>query len=176
MSEILCDIVIFDVKHFSDERGSFTEAFVESKMAQQGLPPVKQINVSYNQANVVRGFHLQVRKPQGKYIRVLKGRATACLLDLRHGTFGDTVQVELTPHGKAIYVPPGFGNSFWTHEETIYHYGCTDEYDLGGELGVNPMDPAIGTPWRSRVRSGGSVIVSQKDLSLPNLADFRSHL
>ncbi len=161
------DIVIFDNTYFDDERGSFTEVFVEWKMATFGLPPIKQINVSFSKANVVRGFHLQTRKPQGKYIRVLRGSATACVIDVRPGSFGVITEVFLGD-AQSMYLPPGFANGFWTHSETIYHYGCTDEYDPGGESGVNPMDPALETLWK-----GKDVIVSPKDLRLPTLEEFR---
>ena len=131
---------------------------------------MKQINIATSRPGVVRGFHLQHKNPQGKLIRVLSGKAIACILDLRKDspTYGQTETFELNESSAVLYVPPGFGNSYWTLTDVVYHYVCTEEYDPWSDHGVNPLDPAIETPW-----SGKDVTLSEKDKKLPLLSDFK---
>lgn len=156
-------------KIFADDRGTFQEAFKES--AYSFLPArMKQVNIATSRANVVRGFHLQHKNPQGKLIRVLSGHAIACIIDLRKGSplYGHTECFPLEADTHAIYVPPGYGNSYWALTDCVYHYICTEEYDPWSDHGVNPMDPQIDKPWK-----GKEVILSEKDKVLPMLKDFK---
>ena len=131
---------------------------------------MRQINIATSKPGVVRGFHLQHNRPQGKLIRVLSGHATACIIDLRKGSplYGHTESFQLTVESHAIYVPPGYGNSYWTHTEVVYHYVCTEEYDFWSDHGVNPLDSEIDYPWK-----GSEIILSEKDKNLPLLKDFK---
>lgn len=158
---------VYERKLFRDSRGYFSEVFKESDYP--NVPKIKQINVASSKAGVVRGFHLQKVNPQGKLIRVLSGEAVACILDLRNGspTFGHTECFVLNEDTKSLYVPPGFGNSYWALSDTVYHYACTEEYDAASDCGVNPLDEQIDFPWR-----GKDVLISEKDKKLPLLKDF----
>jgi dTDP-4-dehydrorhamnose 3,5-epimerase len=155
-------------KIFADERGTFQEAFKESEYS--FLPGLKQINIATSKAGVVRGFHLQHKNPQGKLIRVLSGEAVACIIDLRKNSplYGQTESFPLTKDSHALYVPPGFGNSYWTLTDVVYHYICTEEYDPSSDHGVNPLDSKIDSPWKDK-----EIILSEKDKKLPLLEDFR---
>lgn len=156
-------------KVFSDDRGTFQEAFKESEYS--FLPTrMKQVNIATSRANVVRGFHLQHNNPQGKLIRVLSGKAIACIIDLRKGSplYGHTECFPLEADTHAIYVPPGYGNSYWALTDVVYHYICTEEYDPWSDHGVNPLDCEIDKPWK-----GEDVILSEKDRDLPMLKDFK---
>ena len=79
------DVVIVEVKAFSDERGMFKETFKKSDFEAFGIPTeFVQDNVSKSQKNVIRGLHFQ-RYPytQGKLVGVMKGAVLDVAVDLR---------------------------------------------------------------------------------------------
>lgn len=155
---------------FEDDRGYFTELFKSDTLA--FLPTMKQINLSESKPNVLRGFHAQRgESAQSKLIRVLTGAVTSCIVDLRRGspTYGEVEIFELRPGGFSLFVPVGYGNSFWTHEKSLYHYCCSEKYDKGSEVGITPIDSSMPFPWNET-----DPIVAHRDRMLPFFANFDS--
>ena len=60
-------LVIKNVK-FNDSRGYFRELLLEKKLKKK----FKFNVVSMSKKNVIRGLHFQIKKPQGKFISVIK--------------------------------------------------------------------------------------------------------
>ena len=73
-------------KNFNDKRGYFREILRENEIGKKFPFMV----MSYSKKNTLRGLHLQLKKTQGKYISVLKGKIFDVALDLRKNskTFG----------------------------------------------------------------------------------------
>ena len=70
----LKDVVILEPKVFGDERGFFLEAYNEATFRALGLPTrFVQDNHSGSRRGVLRGLHYQLKQPQGKLVRVLRG-------------------------------------------------------------------------------------------------------
>jgi hypothetical protein len=83
-------VVIEPVVHV-DARGHFLETFHAQKYAAAGIPShFVQDNQSMSVRNVLRGLHLQLRKPQGKLVRVAVGEIWDVAVDVRpeSPTFG----------------------------------------------------------------------------------------
>jgi len=135
-----------------DRRGWFMETYSQRDMAEAGLNMVfVQDNQSMSVKGVLRGLHFQKQYPQGKLVRVIKGRVFDVAVDLRAGsrTFGQWYGVELTEENrKQFYISEGFAHGFLVLSETAeFCYKVTDFYRPGDEGGLAWNDPAIGITW-----------------------------
>ncbi len=135
-----------------DSRGYFMETYNQNDMREAGLDMVfVQDNQSMSVKGVLRGLHFQKQFPQGKLVRVIKGRVFDVAVDLRSGsgTYGKWYGVELTDENKKqFYIPQGFAHGFLVLSETAeFCYKCTDFYHPGDEGGLAWNDPKIGIVW-----------------------------
>ena len=135
-----------------DNRGYFMETYNQRDMAEAGLNMVfVQDNQSMSVKGVLRGLHFQKEFPQGKLVRVIKGRVFDVAVDLRSGsdTYGKWYGVELTEENKKqFYISEGFAHGFLVLSETAeFCYKVTDFYHPGDEGGLAWNDPAIGIQW-----------------------------
>ena len=105
-----------------DNRGYFMETYSRRDMAEAGLNMVfVQDNQSMSVKGVLRGLHFQKEFPQGKLVRVIKGRVFDVAVDLREGsaTYGKWYGVELTEENKKqFYISEGFAHGFLVLSET----------------------------------------------------------
>ena len=135
-----------------DNRGYFMETYSQRDMEAAGLNMTfVQDNQSMSVKGVLRGLHFQKEHPQGKLVRVIKGRVFDVAVDLRAGssTYGKWYGVELTEENKKqFYISEGFAHGFLVLSETAeFCYKCTDFYHPGDEGGLAWNDPAIGIQW-----------------------------
>ena len=135
-----------------DHRGYFMETYNQRDMQENGLNMVfVQDNQSMSVKGVLRGLHFQKQYPQGKLVRVIKGRVFDVAVDLRAGseTYGKWYGVELTEENKKqFYISEGFAHGFLVLSETAeFCYKVTDFYHPGDEGGLAWNDPAIGIDW-----------------------------
>lgn len=150
-----CDIeglyVIEPTVH-GDERGYFTETYNQRDMAEHGLNMVfVQDNQSMSKKGVLRGLHFQKEFPQGKLVRVIKGRVFDVAVDVRKGskTYGKWFGIELTEENKKqFYISEGFAHGFLVLSDTAeFCYKVTDFYHPGDEGGLAWNDPEIAIEW-----------------------------
>jgi len=135
-----------------DDRGYFLETYNQKDMEEAGLNMVfVQDNQSMSVKGVLRGLHFQKQYPQGKLVRVIKGRVFDVAVDLRAGseTYGQWFGVELTEENKKqFYISEGFAHGFLVLSQTAeFCYKCTDFYRPGDEGGLAWNDPTIGIRW-----------------------------
>lgn len=135
-----------------DSRGYFMETYSQRDMAKAGLNMVfVQDNQSMSVKGVLRGLHFQKEFPQGKLVRVIKGRVFDVAVDLREGssTYGKWYGVELTEENKKqFYISEGFAHGFLVLSDTAeFCYKVTDFYHPGDEGGLAWNDPSIGIQW-----------------------------
>ena len=74
-----------------DSRGYFMETYNQNDMREEGIDLVfVQDNQSSSSKGVLRGLHFQIEHPQGKLVRVIRGRVYDVVVDLRKDseTFG----------------------------------------------------------------------------------------
>ena len=135
---------------FHDERGFFLESYQEQRYDVLGYAFV-QDNHSRSRRGVLRGLHFQERSPQGKLVRVARGRVfdVAVDIDPASPTFREHVAVELDDETHTqFFIPPGYAHGFCVLSETAdFEYKCTTDYDPGDSRGVLWNDPAINIPW-----------------------------
>lgn len=165
----LKDCVIIEPKVFGDSRGFFLETFQEKRykeMAGINLPFV-QDNYSHSKKGVLRGLHYQKIKPQGKLVRVVKGKVFDVVVDLRRQspTFGLWDSVELSEENfLQMWVPPGFAHGFYVISEYAdFEYKCTDYYDPNDEGSIHWNDPVLKILWPNT----SNILISSKDNEAP---------
>jgi dTDP-4-dehydrorhamnose 3,5-epimerase len=170
----LNDCVIIEPKVFGDERGFFLETFqAERYSALAGITlPFVQDNHSRSSKAVLRGLHYQKTNPQGKLVRVVRGKVYDVAVDIRKGsaTFGEWEGVILSEDNKKqFWVPPGFAHGFVVLSDTAdFEYKCTDYYDPSDEGSILWSDPDLNIPWPI-----ANPVLSSKDESAKRLVDLR---
>lgn len=99
-----------------DSRGYFMETYNKRDMEEAGLNlNFVQDNQSMSTKGVLRGLHYQINYPQGKLVRVIKGKVFDVAVDLRKGskTYGKWFGVELSEENKKqFYISEGFAHGF----------------------------------------------------------------
>ena len=70
LSKPFGNLQIINNQNYKDNRGYFKEILKEN-LIRKKFPFVV---MSFSKKNVLRGLHLKLEKPQGKYISVLKGK------------------------------------------------------------------------------------------------------
>lgn len=135
-----------------DSRGYFMETYNMQDMAEAGLNmKFVQDNQSMSVKGVLRGLHFQKEYPQGKLVRVIKGRVFDVAVDLRHDskTYGKWFGVELTEENrKQFYISEGFAHGFLVLSDVAeFCYKVTDFYRPGDEGGLAWNDPTIAIEW-----------------------------
>lgn len=172
-----CDIeglYVIEPTVFKDERGYFVETYNQNDMKEAGLDMVfVQDNQSMSTRGVLRGLHFQKQFPQGKLVRVVRGKVFDVAVDLRSDskTYGKWFGVELSAENmKQFYIPEGFAHGFLVlSEEAEFCYKCTDFYHPGDEGGLAWNDPEIGVGWP--LEEGVDLIISEKDQKWKGLKD-----
>jgi dTDP-4-dehydrorhamnose 3,5-epimerase len=172
-----CDIeglYVIEPTVFKDERGYFVETYNQNDMKEAGLDMVfVQDNQSMSTRGVLRGLHFQKQFPQGKLVRVVRGKVFDVAVDLRSDskTYGKWFGVELSAENmKQFYIPEGFAHGFLVlSDEAEFCYKCTDFYHPGDEGGLAWNDPEIGVEWP--LEEGVDLIISEKDQKWKGLKD-----
>lgn len=147
------EVLVIEPKVFGDARGFFFESFNERVFREAtGLDiTFVQDNHSRSARGVLRGLHYQVRQPQGKLVRVVRGSVFDVAVDLRRNsaTFGRWVGTELSEDNKRqMWVPAGFAHGFLvTSDSADFLYKTTDYYAPEHERCIAWDDPAIGVVW-----------------------------
>ena len=144
-------VVIIEPRVFPDERGHFFESYQAERYAAAGLPAFVQDNHSYSIGGTIRGLHYQLRRPQAKLVRVIRGAVLDVAVDIRRGspTFGKWVAVELSADNKRqLFIPAGFAHAFCVPgEPSEMEYKCSDYYVADDQHGIIWDDPSLAIPW-----------------------------
>jgi dTDP-4-dehydrorhamnose 3,5-epimerase len=149
-----------------DERGFFMESYQAARFAALGVPAIfVQDNHSGSCQGVLRGLHYQVRHPQGKLVRVVRGEVYDVAVDLRRrsATFGRWVGTRLSADNhREVWVPPGFAHGFYVVSEFAeVLYKVTEVYDPQSERTLMWNDPQLAIAWP--LVGGRPPILSAKD-------------
>ncbi len=145
-------------KTFKDSRGYFKEIIRENKIKEK----FPFFVMSYSKKNVIRGIHLQIKKPQGKFITVIKGKIFDVAIDFRKNskTFGKIFTCTLSEkNSNSIFIPAGFAHGFQSLDKENYIiYSCTNYRDKNSEVTININDKNLNIKWPLKKQ-----IVSKKD-------------
>ena len=147
------EVVLIEPQMFGDARGFFFESFNQKTFneATGTNYPFVQDNHSRSSQGVLRGLHYQIQQPQGKLVRVARGKVWDVAVDIRKSspTFGQWVGAELSEDNQhQLWVPPGFAHGFVVLSESAdFLYKTTDYYAPEHERCIAWNDPQLAIRW-----------------------------
>ena len=164
------DLFIVNNKIFKDNRGWLKEEFKKKFIKKNLVLTV----VSSSKKNVLRGLHMQTKKPQDKFLSVLKGKVLDIAVDLRKNskTYGKHFKIILSEkNGKHLFVPKGFAHGILgLDKENILHYACSNYRDPKSEVSIKWNDTDLKISWGIK-----KPIISKKDKLALSLKDFKKN-
>jgi dTDP-4-dehydrorhamnose 3,5-epimerase len=168
------DVVLIRPQVFGDPRGFFLESWQERKFAAAGITAsFVQDNHSRSTRHTLRGLHYQLRRPQGKLVRVVAGSVYDVAVDIRRHSphFGRSVSVTLSADNHdMLWVPPGFAHGFLVLSESAdFLYRCTDFYAPEDERAVLWSDAELAIPWP--LAPGVAPVLSARDAAARSFRD-----
>ena len=161
------DVLIFEPKVFSDERGFFFESFNQKVFEEAVGRKVKfvQDNHSKSSKGVLRCLHYQLEPyAQAKLVRCMVGEVFDVAVDIRKSspTFGKWVGVNLSAENKhQLWIPEGFAHGFLVLSNTAeVLYKTNNYYNKENERNIIWNDNTIDIDWPEL---NINVILSTKD-------------
>ncbi len=162
------DLLIVKQKNNSDKRGILRETFNRKILK-------KKFVFEYcttSKKNVLRGFHIQTKFKQSKYVNVLKGKILDIVIDLRKKskTFGKTYKIILSKkNATSLFIPAGFAHAYFSYEkENVIYYKLDNYYSPKNEYGIKYDDKELKIKWPKK-----KMIVSKKDKNLLSFQEFK---
>ena len=159
---------IIETKMFFDNRGFFKEIFRNNLIKKNFKFDV----MSSSKKNVIRGLHIQTKKPQAKVITVVSGKIMDVAVDLRKNskTFGKYYSLIISDKDEySFYIPEGFAHGFLClSNKCIVHYKCSEYRHKESETTLDWRDQEVKIKWPIK-----KPIMSKKDKIGKNLEFFR---
>ena len=141
------------LRRIEDDRGWFCELRRDSALPK----PMRQTNVSFSRAGVIRGLHYHERGQDDLFL-CLEGMVRVVVLDRASGeTFTEDIGDD---NPVALYVPGKHAHGYEALTDCLFCYAVTEEYDAADpdEHGVPWDDPRVVDLWSTR-----SPILSARD-------------
>ena len=159
---------IIQTKMFFDKRGFFKEIFRNNLIKNDFKFDV----MSSSKKNVIRGLHIQTKKPQAKVITVVFGKIMDVAVDLRKNskTFGKYYSLIISDKSEySFYIPEGFAHGFLClSDHCIVHYKCSEYRHKESETTLDWRDQEVKIKWPIK-----KPILSKKDKVGKKLEFFR---
>ena len=159
---------IIKTKMFFDNRGYFKEVFKNNLIKKNFKFDV----MSLSKKNVIRGLHIQTKKPQAKVITVVFGKIMDVAVDLRKNskTFGKYFSLIISDKSEySFYIPEGFAHGFLClSDKCIVHYKCSEYRHKESETTLDWRDQEVKIKWPIK-----KPILSKKDKIGKDLEFFR---
>jgi len=154
-----------------DARGTFVKPADFELLRGAGFE-VKEVFLSTNRKNVIRGLHYMSPAPQRRMVFCIKGEVFDVAVDLRKGSpnfmkwHGERLSGR---NGNGMDIPKGFAHGFLSlTEESIVLYLADERHVPEHDLGIRYDDPDLGIKWPL---DGAQPILSGRDLGFPFLKD-----
>ena len=128
--------------------------------------------VTISKKNVLRGFHIQSKFSQAKFVNVLKGKILDVVVDLRKSskTFGKSFSIILSEKNcLSLYIPEGFAHAYYTYDNnSVIYYKLSNYYHPEFEDGLLWNDKSLKIKWPSK-----KPLISKKDKKLKTLIELK---
>ena len=147
---------------YKDSRGYFKEVYQKKIINNLDFP---FDIMSYSKKDVLRGLHIQTKKPQAKIITVTHGKILDVAVDLRKNSknFGKYVALKISDKDDfSFFIPAGFAHGFLClSKECTVNYKCSNYREEGSEKTIYWNDPDININWFTK-----KPVLSKKDRNL----------
>jgi dTDP-4-dehydrorhamnose 3,5-epimerase len=133
------------LRRHDDERGWFIELMRASQLPK----PVRQANLAFSRAGVIRALHYHERGQDDLFV-CLQGTVRVVVLDRETGeTFTEDIGED---NPVALYVPGTKAHGYEALTDCLFCYFVTEEYDPAApdEHGVPWNDPRVAHLWSTR--------------------------
>jgi len=164
-------LLIYQKDTFEDSRGYFRELYIQKHFKTKFPFDV----MSFSKKNVLRGLHLQLKKPQAKLITVLRGEIFDVCVDCRKNskTFGKFFSINLSDkENKSLLIPAGFAHGFCSlTNNVVLHYKCSTYRNAKSEIGLIWNDNDLKINWPVK-----KYILSKKDKKNIKFTDLKKQL
>ena len=146
------EVILVKPKVIEDHRGFFMESYHIEKFKIGGIDcTFVQDNNAKSVQNTLRGLHFQVKYPQAKLLRCVKGKVFDVAVDIRQDSpsYGQWVGEELSEDNKyQLFIPEGFAHGYYVMSETAeIIYKCSKIYHPEDEQGIRWNDSDIAIEW-----------------------------
>ena len=140
-------LLILKTNIYKDKRGFFKEVFREKILNKKFIFDC----LSYSKKNILRGLHMQLKKPQAKLITVVRGRILDVVVDFRKNskTFGKTFKIEMSENSNfSLFIPGRFAHGFLCiSNECMVYYKCSNYRNKNSEKTVQWNDKKLKIKW-----------------------------
>ncbi|MBD1157036.1 dTDP-4-dehydrorhamnose 3,5-epimerase [Pelagibacterales bacterium SAG-MED20] len=142
------DLKLIKTNIFNDKRGFLKEIFRKKLVKNKDFP----FDIfSSSKKNVLRGLHIQTKKPQAKIITVTHGKIFDVAVDLRKKskTYGKYFSVVISDKDDfSFYIPEGFAHGFLclSNKCTLY-YKNSNYRDPNSEVAIAWNDKNLNIKW-----------------------------
>ena len=167
------DLCIFEHEITSDNRGDFVKIYrSESISGLKSHERFRECFYTVSKKGVIRGMHFQLPpNGQDKLVTVVTGEIEDVVIDLRRDSPTSLRIFSIamsSSSGLSVYVPVGFAHGFKTLEErTTVLYLTSSIYHPESDSGIRYN--SFGYDWKI-----DEPILSERDLNLPMLEDFKT--
>jgi len=142
------DLKIIKSEIFSDKRGFLRETYRKNLLKKQDFP---FDIMSFSKKNVLRGLHIQTKKPQAKIITVTHGKVFDVAVDLRKSskTFGKYFGLIISSNSDfSFYIPAGFAHGFLClSKDCMVNYKSSLYRDAASEKTLKWNDESVNIKW-----------------------------
>ena len=153
---------------YKDNRGFLKETFKNSLLNKKNFP---FDIMSFSKKNVLRGLHLQLKRPQDKIITVTYGKILDVAVDLRKNskTFGQHISIIISHTDDfSFYIPKGFAHGFLClSKNCTVNYKCSNYRNVNSEKTLAWNDENLKIKWPVK-----KPILSKKDKIGLSLKEF----
>ena len=144
----LKEVKIFKTSIFKDNRGQIWTKWDKKSLKNKSINLSK---LTSSKKNVLRGLHIQTKKPQAKIITVVSGKIMDVAVDLRKNskTFGKYFSIIISDKSEfSFYIPEGFAHGFLClSDQCTVYYKCTEYRHQKSETTLNWKDKTVGIKW-----------------------------
>ena len=141
------DLLILKTNIYEDKRGFFKEIFKEKILNKKFIFDC----LSHSKKNILRGLHMQLKKPQAKLITVVHGKILDIVVDLRKKskTFGKIFKIEMSENSSfSLYIPGGFAHGFLCiSNECMIYYKSSNYRNTNSEKTIQWNDKKLKIKW-----------------------------
>lgn len=165
---------------FQDLRGNHIKYFGKTpeKVNIEGFN-IKEVYMTVNKKNVIRGLHFQVNPPQPKILTCVSGSAivNVVCLDKESKKFNNVKRYIFTSKRHdlgtmMIHVPANHALGYRILEDdTKMLYIAGEDFNPEGDVGIDPLDSSLNLDW-GPFMNNEEAILSDRDKSLPSFQEY----